>query len=165
MKTISTELLRTLFTYDGATGNLIRRIPSDRLPAGSVANKVSRLHGHQRVAINRKFYYAHRLVWQIVYGEPPARTIDHVNGDPADNRISNLRLCNDSQNQANRKRPATNTSGLKGVTWNKASQKWQAGIKVHRKSYHLGLFDDPEEAHRAYMEAARQHFGEFARAA
>jgi len=164
VKTISTELLRELFVYDERTGDLFRKRRTERKAAGTKANKPSQ-DGRQRVVVGRTTYYAHRIIWQLVYGTAPPSAIDHKNGDASDNRLSNLRLCDDSLNQANRKRPATNSSGLKGVCWNRASQKWQAGIKVRRKSYHLGLFDSPEDAHRAYIEAARLHFGEFARAA
>ena len=88
--------------------------------------------------------------------------IDHRNGDGLDNRRENLRPATHSQNQANRRRLPTNTSGYKGVTWNKKSAKWQAGIKVDGRSFHLGLHDTAQAAGDAYAAAAVRHFGEFA---
>ena len=60
------------------------------------------------------------------------------------------------------KKPSSNTSGYKGVSWYKRDRKWQAGIKVNGKFIYLGLFNDPKEAHEAYIKAAKKHFGEFA---
>ena len=67
--------------------------------------------------------------------------------------------------QANTTLRSYNTSGRKGVCWNKGSGKWQAGIKVRGKSLHLGLFDDIDAAAAAYQQAAAHHFGQFARPA
>lgn len=89
--------------------------------------------------------------------------VDHVNGDGLDNRRCNLRLANRNQNAQNQRRNSRNSSGLKGVTFNKANQKWVSQITVNKKVTYLGSFDTPEAAHEAYCEAARKHFGEFAR--
>jgi hypothetical protein len=93
---------------------------------------------------------------------PRGSQVDHVNGNGLDNRRSNLRYCTNGQNQQNRHHARNNTSGFRGVTWNKASQKWQAGIKYEGKSIHLGLHDNREDAARAYDIMARQIFGSFA---
>jgi hypothetical protein len=63
---------------------------------------------------------------------------------------------------ANYPLPVTNTSGFKGVWWNKKAEKWKGQIQVDGKKIHLGLFSDPTVAARAYDEAATEHFGEFA---
>jgi hypothetical protein len=100
-----------------------------------------------------------------VYGEWPPLQLDHVNGNPVDNRFANLRLASASQNSANARRPVTNTSGFKGVHLNPTStQKWRAKITVNKVQVYLGYFDTKEEAGAAYMRAAQEHFGEFARA-
>jgi hypothetical protein len=98
------------------------------------------------------------------YGEQPPHVIDHANGDPHDNRISNLRCATFSQNTANSRLRKNTTSRFKGVLWNKQCKKWQARIKHHGKVLHLGLFTDPVQAHYAYVMAARAVHGPFARA-
>lgn len=87
---------------------------------------------------------------------------DHINRNPLDNRRGNLRIATRSQNGANTKLNANNTSGYKGVSFHKGNGKWQAQIKVNQHKKALGYFNTPEEASDAYREAALEHFGEFA---
>lgn len=89
--------------------------------------------------------------------------IDHVNGNPLDCRKSNLRSATDHQNMANTNRLKTNTSGYKGVSWVKSRQKWYVYIQVHGIRMHIGYYDDPKDAARAYDTAAVECFGAFAR--
>jgi hypothetical protein len=90
--------------------------------------------------------------------------IDHANRDMSDNRFANIREARRSENNANMRRPKDNTSGFKGVSWAKKNCKWRAQIRVDYVTIYLGLFDNPEEAHTAYYDAAQFHFGKFARA-
>ena len=92
---------------------------------------------------------------------PGSRKVDHRDGDSLNNRCSNLRPCSNSQNLQNARRPATNTSGFKGVTayW----KRWKAGIWINGKQKHLGTFRSPKIAALAYDFAALKYFGEFAR--
>lgn len=121
--------------------------------------------GYIQIGVDRKLHLAHRLAWLAVHGEWPSSDIDHKNGCPSDNRIENLRLCVPAQNHANSRRGKNNTSGFKGVCFSKAAQKWQAQINYQGRPRYLGLFATPEEASAAYMAAAEQFYGEFARAA
>jgi len=107
----------------------------------------------------------HRTILERILGRPLLKNelVDHRNGDSLDNRRSNLRLATHAQNSQNKKRERRNTSGYKGVTWNKKSKRWQSSIKSGGKSIYLGLFVDPLEAHNAYREKAIELFGEFAR--
>lgn len=89
---------------------------------------------------------------------------DHIHGLTLDNRRSELRLATHGQNQANKRLQSNNTSGFKGVSFNKMADKWEAQIQKDGKNKHLGFFDDPAEAHAAWREAAQKEFGEFARA-
>ena len=99
----------------------------------------------------------HRQLMSASRGEQ----VDHINRDTMDNRKANLRLCSASQNQANRS-DSRGTSRYKGVSRCRRTEKWQAHIRVNRKSIALGRFDDEKRAAVAYDEAARTHFGEFA---
>lgn len=116
------------------------------------------------VRIDGSMYYRSIIVWALHYGEwpPDDREVDHKSRDTLDDRISNLRLATRSQNIANTTIPATNTSGYKGVSWHAQTSKWGARISFRGRSKSLGLFDDPREAHEAYMEAARSLQGEYA---
>jgi hypothetical protein len=99
----------------------------------------------------------------LVMGVGNDALVDHVNRNGLDNRRANLRFATSSQNAMNRKRQSNNTSGFKGVTWNKLTRQWQAMIQVNHKLERIGFFDNPEDAARAYDAAARMRFGEFAR--
>lgn len=98
-----------------------------------------------------------------VFGKPSAGfDTDHINQDKLDNRKLNLRFCTRSQNMANRGKASTNTSGFKGVAWNKFNNKWKAQITINYKSMHLGYYKNKIKAAIAYNEAALKYFGEFA---
>jgi len=143
-------------TYDPATG----RFTWKKEP-GSISN------GYRLLRVNQKSLWAHRVAWLLATGEDPeGKVIDHINGDRLDNRIDNLRIATYSQNSANAKRHSRNTSGLKGASkvlkrgrW---TGRWQASITYQRRQIALGYFDTKEEAHAAYLEAARKLQGEFA---
>lgn len=113
--------------------------------------------------VDRKLYKVHRLIFLWHHGWLPAE-VDHSDTKKGNNRISNLRPAGKSENAWNVGARKNNTSGYKGVTWSKAYGKWQSQIQVRGKRRYLGLFDDPAKAHAAYVEAARQQHGEFARA-
>lgn len=108
---------------------------------------------------NRKTQWMHREI----AGTPAGMITDHINGDKLDNRRSNLRACNSSENKCNAVAQSNNTSGYKGVSWNKRSAKWEAQICVNRRGIHLGYFDTAEAAAKAYDEACIKLHGEFAR--
>lgn len=91
----------------------------------------------------------------------PAILVDHANGDPLDNRRTNLRTADRSQNGAN-SRPNTGRR-YKGVHFFARAHHWQAYIRVRGRRIHLGVFDTDRDAARAYNDAALIHFGEFAR--
>lgn len=109
--------------------------------------------------------FLHGLVIERKLGHPleKGQFCDHIHGNKMDNRRSELRVVTRAQNQYNQKRQRNNTSGFKGVSFHKASSMWRAVIAVNGKPLHIGSFTTPEKAHEAYCEAARKHYGEFAR--
>lgn len=101
--------------------------------------------------------YLHRLVMRAAAGVD----VDHANGNTMDARKANLRFCNDSQNQANRRR-IQGRIPIKGVCIHKQSGKYQAQVKKDGRNHYLGLYTNRYEAGRAYIRKARELFGDFA---
>lgn len=103
---------------------------------------------------------------RLIMGAPDGLVVDHINGDSLDNRRVNLRVCTHAENMRNRKIHKNNRSGFKGVYFDPGCPKrpWRAEIKVAKQRKRLGFYSTPEEAHRAYVLAAKELHGEFARA-
>jgi hypothetical protein len=149
--------------YHPESGDLVRLVRVARcVKVGDQAGSWSG-PGYLGTMIDGRNYLNHRLAWFYVTGRWPDAEIDHVNGDKTDNRLSNLREATPSENKRNRVTQVNNTSGFKGVYWNKAAGKWRAQIYDNGKSYHLGHFDIAEEAYTAYCNAAKLMHREFAR--
>ncbi len=105
-----------------------------------------------------KLTYLHRLLMDA----QPGDIVDHINSDPLDNRRDNLRIVTPQQNSQNKRLSAHSTTRLKGVGWHKRRHKYHARIQLQGIRYHLGFFNDLQEAAQAYDEAARWLFKEFA---
>jgi hypothetical protein len=164
MKTgLTAERLRQVLHYDPRTGAWIWLVQnSARRPAGSFAGEVKG-SGYVIIGIDGLRYRAHRLAWLYMTGEWPKHQIDHKNTDRSDNRWINIRSATNVHNSFNRSANKNNTSGFKGVTWSKQRKKWFAKINVVGQQVHLGFFDDPAVASRAYEEAVQKYAGEFGR--
>lgn len=106
--------------------------------------------------IKQRVIKMHRLIMNA----PTGISVDHINGNPLDNRRKNLRLCTMSQNLSNRPRQKNNTSGYKGVYSHQG--KWVAEVKCKGKKFYLGIFDDKNSAALAYNVAAKKYHREFA---
>ena len=159
---LTQERLKELLSYDPDTEEFRWRVTrGGTARAGSVAG-YARPDGYIKIKIDGKFYLAHRLAWLYVHREFVPE-IDHINGVLSDNRIANLRPATHSQNLGNGRKHSDNTSGFKGVHWDKRRKKWRAVIGHNSCQIHLGRFDTIEEAHAAYCDKARELFGEFAR--
>lgn len=164
MDRLTVERLKLLLSYDSATGLFTRLSTGSFNPnvkPGCAAGCVS--HGYRYIRVDGARYAAHRLAWFCTYGMWPSCELDHVNGDKDDNRIANLREATRSQNMANTDKPATNTSGMKGVHFDHTSGRWMAYMYVDRQFKNLGRFDSFEAAAQARREAFALAFGEFAR--
>ena len=161
---ISHSHLLDLLKYDPENGVFTWLVaPRKNTASGSAAGSL-KPNGYIRITINGRAYYGHRLAWFYMYGEWPSEQVDHINLIRSDNRSSNLRLATRSQNLANARRPAHNTSGLKGVSWSGIMSKWLAQIQSKGQNINLGYFSNPEDAHQVYLSAARELYGEYARA-
>ena len=158
---ISHALLLDLAKYDQDTGlwswNKNRRFCSHGKRAGSITR-----YGYIKVSLLGKNYQAHRLAWFYMTGSWPKHEIDHINGVRDDNRFSNLREATPTQNQANKKMRKDNTSGFKGVCWDKSKGKWQSSLSIKGSTRFLGRFDTPEEAYKAFEAASIEVHGEYA---
>lgn len=115
-------------------------------------------NGYIYANLNHKKIYLHRLIFNNLRRD---EQVDHINHNIYDNRRSNLRVCSNSQNQMNRDKPKTNTSGVKGVYWHKNKQKWQANIQINESLLYLGIFDSKEDAIKARKQAEKKYFGSF----
>ena len=148
--------IKEYLSYDPDTGVFVWIKAKQGARAGSVAGGLS-IKGYVRIMYKGKMYLAHRLAWWFVYGEMPDCDIDHKNRIKGDNRIENLRLDTNGDNPHNISRAQrNNTSGYRGVSWNKAISKWKTSIRIERKGKHLGYYDTPEEAYEAYLCAKRE---------
>jgi hypothetical protein len=150
---LTQERLKELLKYDPETGVFEWQVKRKKVPTKP----------YSQVWIDGRYYLLHRLAWLYVHGEIPSLFIDHINCDPTDHRIANLRLATNAQNQANQRAHRDNKVGLKGVR--RVGKRYRAVIRHNDKPLHLGYFATPEEAHAAYCSAASRFFGEFARAA
>lgn len=103
-----------------------------------------------------------KTMHRMVMGFPDG-SVDHINGDRLDNRRANLRVCTQSGNTANSKLSRANTSGYKGVSWDKKAGKWTVTTTKDYRHVFGGYFDSKEEAAARYAELARELHGEFAR--
>lgn len=146
-------VLKQLLHYDPETGRFTRLIPQGPAHVGDVAG-CDTWNGTV-ISVCNVTYRAHRLAWLYITGKWPAEIVDHKDGDPWNNKWTNLRLGGNSINEQNqRKAQKNNGSGFLGAHRNR--NKYQADI-VHRGKHHyLGMFATPEAAHEAYLDAKRR---------
>ena len=134
------EKLQKTFNYSPETGIVTRKIAKGGAEVGSICGTVMKESGHLRIRFDGKKYLLHRLIWTMYNGSiiPNGIQVDHINHNPADNRIVNLRLVTSKENGRNKSKRKTSFSGVTGVTWK--NNKWCARIKIDGKSIHLGYF-------------------------
>jgi hypothetical protein len=163
---------REALDYNPETGTLIwRERPSSHFksadrqitwnkrfagkPAGSLKN------GYIMVVLNYERCFAHRLAWLLTIGQPVPDVIDHIDHDPLNNRIANLRAASQGDNGANSTRRKDNNTGIKGVgLWN---GKYRVRIRYNKQEYWVGYFKTLAEATMARRDAAERLHGKFAR--
>ena len=172
----SPEQLRKLLSYNPNTGGLFwRERPSSCFPNERAAKSWNTRYANKEAFTARNNYgyavgnvnyvscLASRVAWAITHGHWPSNDIDHINGDRSDNRLRNLREATRSENLCNKGQQRNNTSGQKGVWWNKSANRWEASIGKGGRVRYLGRFSSLSEAKSAYVDAATKIHGEFAR--
>lgn len=153
IKLMASELKKWL-DYNHETGALTwRKKPNRHIRIGDIAGTPK--EGRVQIGIGGQHYRAHRLAWLHFYGKWPKHQIDHINGNPSDNRIVNLRDVTSSINHQNRRVASKRSiTGLLGVSPKR--NKFMARID-HK---HIGVYDTPELAHAAYISVKRsRHAG------
>lgn len=174
----SVEKLKTVLDFEPKTGVFTwkKRVPSDfsgeRSPIHSCAQWNSKHAGKRALNSECRGYkygrvfgvkvYAHRAIWAFTYGVWPAGEIDHINGCPSDNRVSNLRLADRSGNSSNVRSARGSSSKFLGVYWCPKDRYWIAAISKHGSKNTLGYFRDEKAAALAYDKAAREIHGSYA---
>lgn len=104
------------------------------------------------IRIDNQSYMQSRIIWKMFFGSEP-KEIDHINRNPFDDRIENMRSVTRSQNMYNTNLRSTNKSGIKGVHFDKERNKWFAVICNNYKTIPLGRYDNIEDAIKARKEA------------
>lgn len=116
--------------------------------------------GYKKLSIYGKQYYAHRIIYLMQHGVMP-KLIDHIDGNPSNNAIENLRETDSSTNNFNSVYKDKNKSGYRNVFYNKNRSKWTIYITINRKTKFFGSYDDVELAGLVADEARRKYHGEF----
>lgn len=156
----SVDRLRKVFVIDpGCPSGLKNLVTRGRLKAGLPAG--TKGAEYWIVAIDGNYYTAQRIIYSIYHGVDPGDClVDHINRNKYDNRIENLRLVNHQKNAINCNIFAHNTTGIRGVSYNKRDKVYYAQIKINQKIKHLGSFKTIEEAAKVRKEAELKFFGE-----
>ena len=151
----------SILKYEQETGKLYWKCNlNSRARQGKEAGCVNK-NGYKQIRFQGKSYLAHRIAFLLHHGWLP-NTIDHKDGNKANNKISNLRAADSSLNNANKPVSKRNKTGIKGVHKATNSEKFVSQIAKNKKIFHLGMFNNIEEAKAAYNKAAEEIFGDFA---
>ena len=158
-ESITQDYLNQLFEYrDGVLYWKVK--PSKKVLIGDKAGN-KREDGYCLTMTAGKRYLNHRLIFLMHHGCLP-QFIDHIDGNPSNNKIENLRAAKSTQNQHNRKLGKDNISSLKNVGWHAKRKKWEVKVRVNNKRKHIGYFEDLELAALVAQEARNKYHGEFA---
>lgn len=154
------QLLQCL-DYNSLTGEFFwKKKVGKNISVGQKTGYVGKA-GYVQIGFQNKLYFAHRLAWKMFYKENPPKYIDHIDRNPSNNAIANLREATNSQNISNSTQRKGKALKIKGVYYHAKTGKYFSSICVNYKQKYLGLFKTPEEAHAAYQKASAELHGEF----
>jgi hypothetical protein len=156
---LNLELLKERFEY--VDGELLHKTSLGGAKKGQRVGKPDK-DGYLITTVQRKAYRVHRIIFFMHHGYVP-EMLDHIDNNPLNNRIENLRPATYSQNNLNRGKTKINKTGYKGVFWRPSEKKFIAKLGFNNKKIFLGSFDDPKLAHEAYCAAAKRYAPDFAR--
>lgn len=134
---LTQERIKELFIY--TDGDLFRIKSGHNMRIGKKVGCIN-AGGYKVTQVDGKLYKNSRLIFLYHYGYMPENFIDHIDRNKCNDRIENLREVSNMCNLRNSKPPITNTSGIKGVRWDKSRNMWCAAIMVARKMYQLGRY-------------------------
>ena len=158
----STERLKQIFEYrDGIL--YWKQKPhqmAHRSKVGDVADNLKN-NGYKSIFLDGKAYPSHRIIYKL-FNENFEGFIDHIDGNPSNNKINNLRVATAEENQRNAKLRKDNTSGIKGVSYDKSKNSWRVRLQVNKKQKIFGDFKDLELAELVSIEARIKYHGNFA---
>lgn len=154
-----------VFSYCPSTGRLIWKIkPSKNKEIGDVVGVTPNSLGYRRLRLNKKLHYQHRVIYEMFIGEiPEGMEVDHIDGNPSNNLLCNLRLVSHNENMYNRKVHLRNKFCHTGVSFDKSRNKYVAYINHSGKRIFLGRFNTSDEAICARERKEKQIYGEFSR--
>jgi hypothetical protein len=151
--------VKRLFEYKD--GDLYWAVKSsDKIHIGDIAGSLNK--GRKYTKINLKTYQISRLIFLYHHGFLP-RIVDHIDNNPLNNKIENLRAATISENNYNSKIPKNNSSGVKNVRFDKVRKKWKVELRSNKKYKFIGNFLDLELAELVAIEAREKYHMEFAR--
>jgi uncharacterized protein YkuJ len=163
---VQTQMLGTSVRFNEAfeyrDGDIYWAINPNNIIIGSLAG-ATYVNGYRRVKLDGKMYAVHRVVWVMFNGDiPDGLHIDHIDGNPKNNSIQNLRLVTHSQNCMNRKPKKTNT-GVPNVSYSKHNNKYRVSVTAKNQTGFFGWFDDLELAELVAIEARDKFHNKYAR--
>ena len=141
---INQDRLKELLTYDSENGLFSWNVTRGKSRKGNVAGHKNKI-GYIEIGLDNKLYLAHRLVFVYLHGCCNGN-VDHIDGNPGNNKVGNLRLADPQTNARNASKPKSNKSGRVGVSFDAVNGKWRATIKANRKQIHLGRFHSIDDA-------------------
>jgi len=156
---ITQQYLKEIFLYQD--GDLFWKVDRRKVKVGQKAGR-RKSNGYCEIRLDGKLQGTHRLIFLLFHGFLP-QIIDHIDGNPSNNRIENLREASHAQNMRNSIRPKNNTSGFKGVYFDKRINKWVSQCVKDKQKFYLGAFENIHDAADVVIKFRELNHKEFAR--